>query len=75
MKYAVDRIEDNIAVLENITTKEKKEVELTSLPSEVHEKAILMEEKGIFKIDTIEEENRKKILREKMERLKKLKNN
>ena len=26
MKYAVDRIEDNIVVLENIETKEKKKV-------------------------------------------------
>ena len=33
MKYAVDRIEDNIVVLENIETKEKKKVKKDLLPN------------------------------------------
>lgn len=31
MKFAIDRIEENIAILENLETKEKLEVSLNSL--------------------------------------------
>ncbi len=72
MKYAVDRIENDIAVLENLETKEKKEVSIDLLPSNVHEQAILTFQNNTFSIDLNEEEQRKASLRERLERLKKL---
>ena len=37
MKYAVDKIEENIVTLESLDTKEKKEVLLEVLPSNIKE--------------------------------------
>ena len=73
MKYAVDRIEDDIAILENLETKEKKEVSLSLLPPDIHEQAIVIYEKDSYFLDEEEELTRKKLLREKLERLKRLK--
>ena len=42
MKYAVDSIVDDIAVLEELETKEKKEVSLEMLPEEIQEGIILI---------------------------------
>ena len=41
MKYAVDKIEENIVTLESLDTKEKKEVPLEVLPSNIKEGTIL----------------------------------
>ena len=43
MKYAIDQIIDNIAILENIETKEKLEVDTKLLPKNVKEKNVLVE--------------------------------
>ena len=72
MKFAVDRIEEDIAILENIETKEKKEVSLSSLPLNTHEQAILIYENDSYTLSTEEEMLRKDALREKLERLKKI---
>ena len=72
MKYAVDRIENNFAILENIQTKEKKTIELVLLPI-VKEKDILIFEEGRYKLDSKEKENRVEIIKEKLARLKKKK--
>lgn len=73
MKFAVDRIEGDIAVLENIETKEKKEERLSSLPSNTHEQAILIYENGFYSLSVEEELSRKEALRAKLDRLKNLK--
>ena len=73
MKFAVDRIEDGSAVLENIETKEKKEEPLSSLPSNTHEQAILIYENGSYTLSPEVELSRKIALREKLERLKNFK--
>ena len=73
MKFAVDRIEDGIAILENIETKEKKEETLSSLPENTHEQAILIYENGFYTLSNEEEVLRKAALRAKLERLKNLK--
>ena len=39
--YSIDRIEDNIAILENRTTLELKEVDITLLPNNIKEGSIL----------------------------------
>lgn len=73
MKYAVDRIEEKWAILENLETNEKKEVALNILPANVHEKAILIYENDSYILNEEEELSRKELLREKLERLKGLK--
>ena len=68
MKYAVDKIEDNIALLENIETKEKKEINITNM--KIKEGDILVYIDGVYVVDVKERENRLKKLREKLDRLK-----
>ena len=60
MKYAVDRIEDNIVVLEDINTKEKQEVQKELLPSNIKDGTILIFENNEYKLDLNEEELRRK---------------
>lgn len=71
MKYAIDRIENNIAILEEITTKEKKEVAIDILPKEIKEGTILIYEEDQYRIDNLEEEQRRKRIMEKFKKLKK----
>ncbi len=73
MKYAIDRIEEDIAILENLETKEKLEVALNLLPENAHEQAIVTYENEVFTLDEQTELSRKEALRAKLERLKKLK--
>lgn len=69
MKWAVDRIIDNIAVIENIKTLEKKEIDITLLHFSIYEGAILTYENNIYKLDETEEEIRRKIILEKFNKL------
>ena len=71
MKYAVDRIEGNIAICENLDTKEIKEVELNLLPKRIKDGTILIYENNKYKIDKNEEEKRRLAILEKFNRLKK----
>ena len=68
MKYAVDKIEDNIAVLENIDTKEKIEIKIKNM--KIKEGDILVYIDGVYVVDVKEREKRYKELREKLDRLK-----
>ena len=70
MKYAIDRIEENIAILENINTKEKLEINITELPKGIKEGSILVFKDNKYIIDEAEEENRRKIILEKFNKLK-----
>lgn len=72
MKFAVDRIEDNIAVLENIETNELMSVDVTLLPSSIHEGSILVFINNTYISDNDEEEIRRKMIEE---RFMKLRNN
>lgn len=69
MKYAVDQIIENIVILENIETLEKKEIELLKLPKDIHEGSILIKERN-YKIDKKEEALRRSKLQEKLKKLK-----
>lgn len=71
MKYSVDRIEDNIVVLENIKTKEIKEIKKNELSFDVDEKDILTYKNKIFQKDNNEKLNRLRIIQEKLNRLRK----
>ncbi len=68
MKYAVDSIVDDIALLENIETKEKKWVNINLLPSVIHEGSILDENYNILINEEIDRERK---IKERFERLKK----
>lgn len=72
MKYAVDSIVDDIAVLEELETKEKKEVALSLLPEETQEGNILVYENYEYYLDKQYEAIRRETLEEKLERLKAL---
>lgn len=72
MKYAVDEIIDEIAIIENIETEEKKEVSIKVLPKNIKEGNVVVEN-ITYKLDTKEEEIRRRIIKDKLERLKKLK--
>ena len=68
MKNAVDKIEENIAVIENLETKEKKEINITNM--KIKEGDILVYIDGVYVVDVKGRENRLKKLREKLDRLK-----
>lgn len=72
MNYAVDRIDENIATIENIINKEKKEVPLELLPKNVKEGSVITLEGGTYILNSKEEETRRKIIEEKLNRLKSL---
>lgn len=68
--YAIDRIEKNLVIAENLQTKEKIEIKKEKFLFEPREGLIfsIENEKIIEKKEV--EEDRRKLLREKMERLK-----
>ena len=74
MNYAIDQIVEDIVILENITTGEKKEVNKTLLPSEIKEGSIITIKNNQYILNTTEEESRKNRLKAKLERLKRLQN-
>ena len=71
MKYSVDRVENDIAVLEDITTKEKIELNINYLPKKIKEGTILEKKEDSFIIDEEEENVRRKRIMEKFNKLKK----
>ncbi len=71
MKYSVDRFENNLAILEDINTKEKKEVPLAELPTPLKEGSILTFKDSEYIIDSEEETQRRKRIMDKFKRLKK----
>ena len=73
MKYAVDKIEENIVVLESLDTKEKKEVLLEVLPKDIKEGTILTYENEVYKKDELLEQQRRTSIQSKFDMLKKRK--
>ena len=69
MKWAVDEIIDNIVVRENIESGEKKEVDITLLPSYIYEGDILVYENDEYILDESEEKRCRRIIIEKFKRL------
>ena len=70
MIYIVDRIENNIAILENKETKEIVNISLDILPSNLKEGNVLKYENNIYTLDKKEEEERKKTIIDKFNKLK-----
>lgn len=73
MKYAVDKIEENIVTLESLDTKEKKEVLLRVLPPNIKEGTILTYVNEVYKKDEVLEQQRKTSIQNKFNMLRKKK--
>lgn len=71
MKWAVDRIEDDIVVLQNIETREVMDVEKNKFDFNVTEGMIVQETPEGFIHDEDEENIRKQVIADKFSRLKK----
>jgi len=69
-KYSVDRIEEDIIVLENIDNKEIIEINKSELDFEVVDGNILKLVDGKFELDQEVEGSRKESLRDRLNRLK-----
>lgn len=75
MKFSVDRIIDNIVIIENLETKELLEINIKELPENIKDGTILKLENNQYILDETTQKIREETIREKMERLKRLKNN
>lgn len=71
MKYAVDRIENDIAVLENLSDGSILKIKVDLLPTGITERDIVVKSENSFLLDLKEKDNRLRRIREKMDRLKK----
>ena len=71
MKYSIDRIENDIAVLENIDTNEIIEIEISLLPENIKESNIVIYENNKYELDQETEDSRKKDLLSRFSKLKK----
>ena len=69
MNYIIDKIEDNIAVLETQDTKEILNINKSLLPKGIKEGMILSKNNDIYIIDTKATAKRRKTILEKFKRL------
>ena len=69
MKYIVDRIEDDIVILEKYPTKEIIKIDKNILSSNIHEGSIIMYDGDKYYMDLDDEIKRRKELLEKFMRL------
>ena len=69
MKWVIDRIEEGTAVLENIETEEKKEVDTALLPSSIHEGSVLTFYHQQYLLDENTELKRRTEILERFKRL------
>ena len=68
MKYLIDRIEEDIAVLQDLKSKEILNINIKELPDNIKEGSFLIKNK-IFKIDKKEEDRRRQELRKRFNKL------
>lgn len=71
MKYAIDRIENNIAIIENLETKEIIEVDISLLPEGSKESSIITIIDNEYKLDIEDEQVRKESLLNRFNKLRK----
>ena len=70
MIYIVDRIENNIAILENKETNEIINIDISLLPTNLKEGNVLRYENNTYILDNDEEDKRRQLLVEKFNKLK-----
>ena len=71
MKYAVDKVEDDIVLLENILNCEKITVQKECFSFPIKENDIVIKKDGAYLKDDKEKEDRIKMIKAKMEALRK----
>ncbi|MEE0699994.1 MAG: DUF3006 domain-containing protein [Bacilli bacterium] len=71
MKYVIDRIENDIAILEGLETRKIINVSLSKLPKNVLESDVLNFENGKYVLDEKTKLERLEIIRRKMDKLRK----
>lgn len=71
IKYAVDRVENNIIVLENLDTKEIKNIDKNIINFNISDGDILIYENNKYYLDTKYKNERIKIIMEKLTKVKK----
>ena len=70
MKYAVDRIEKDLAICQDLETREMLEIKLEILPDGIKDGDIIRKENDVFVFDTEEKKSRIDIIKAKMAKLK-----
>lgn len=70
MKFVIDRVENNIAVLENIENNEIINVDINELPKKAKEKDVIFYNGNEYILDNFEKEERIRKIEEKMKKLK-----
>ena len=70
MKFVVDRIENEIVILENMKTKEIIEIESSIIPFKVKDGNILNYQDGTYSMGSDYEKKRRDNLRRRLEKLK-----
>ena len=71
MKYVVDKIEDNIVLLESLEDKTKKEVLLIELPKNIKEGTILTFKNEVYIKDEALEQQRRTSIKNRFNMLRK----
>lgn len=71
MMYSVDKIENDVATIENLLNKELINVKLKDLPNNVKEKDMLIYDGNSYMLDESLKEKRTRMLKDKMELLRK----
>lgn len=69
MKFAIDRIEENIAICQNIETKEMIEIDVDKLPKEIKEGCVIYFDGKDYLLDEEEENKIRKRIEDKMNKL------
>lgn len=69
MKFAIDRIEGNIAVCQNIENKEIVEIDVCNLPKEIKEGSVVFFDGKDYFLDEEEENKIRKRIQDKMNKL------
>lgn len=72
-KYIVDEIIDDYVLLEDENEK-IIEIKKNQLPANIHEGAVVLEKNSVYYLDETKEKDKRQELRERLERLKKKKN-
>lgn len=69
MRYVVDRVVDNIVVLENMSNRDIIEVSVTDVPENIKDGNILIKQDNKFILDKETEKERRKNIRDKFNKL------
>lgn len=70
MKYAVDRVENDVVILQNLYDGSMKEEKKETFPFKIKEKDIVIKQEDGYVLDLNAKKERIKLIKEKMNKLK-----